>query len=288
LIALSTGSLHTYGLSRVFALAAETGFDGIEVMVDRPNDNRDPAYLRALAERHGLPIVALHSPFVARISGWPSDQMGRLEWTLEMARELEVPVVVTHLPYRVYGLLCQWHGARTRRLFLPVFLLRREPYYHLLRQTEKLAQMEAESGVTIAVENMPARRILGVPLSVYWFNRWDHLARFPHLTLDTTHIGTWGADVLEAYDKLGQRVAHVHLSNYDGREHRAPPDGELALDLLLQRLASDGYRGAISVETSPDAFSAEQPDDCRAALARTLAFCRKHYAPSPESVTPQA
>jgi sugar phosphate isomerase/epimerase len=281
LIALSTGSLHTYGLSRVFALAAEVGFDGIEVMVDRPNDNRDPGYLRTLVERHGLPIVALHSPFVADIPGWPSDQLGRLEWTLDLARELGVPVVVTHLPYRVYGLLLQWHGARTRRVFLPLFLPRREPYYHLLRNKKKLAQMEAESGVTVAVENMPARRLLGMRLSAYWFNGWDDLARFPHLTLDTTHVGTWGAGVLEAYDKLSRRVAHMHLSNFDGREHRPPPDGELALDVLLQRMANDGYQGAVSVECGPEAFAAEHADDCRAALARTLAFCREHYVARP-------
>lgn len=100
------------------------------------------------------------------------------------------------------------------------------------------------------------------------------------LTLDTTHLGTWGADVLHAYDRLRPRVAHVHLSNYDGREHRPPPDGTLALGALLQRLANDGYRGAVSVESHPEAFQAEDPATCRAALARTLAYCRKHYAPS--------
>jgi sugar phosphate isomerase/epimerase len=140
--------------------------------------------------------------------------------------------------------------------------------------------MEADAGVTIAVENMPARRFLGVLRSLYWFNGWDDLARFPHLTLDTTHVGTWGADVLRVYDRLRQRVAHVHLSNYDGREHRPPPDGALALGALLQRLANDGYRGAVSVESNPEAFQAEDPAACRAALSRTLAYCRKHYSPS--------
>jgi sugar phosphate isomerase/epimerase len=277
LIALSTGSLHTYGLSRVFSLAAEVGFEGVEIMVDRPNDNRNASYLRHLSEKHGLPIVALHSPFVRSVPNWPANQLGRLERTVALAQELDVPVVVTHLPYRVYGLRCEWHGARLRRLFLPVFLPRREPYYHLLRHVERLAQMEADSGVTVAVENMPSRRLLGLHLSMYWFNGWDELARFPHLTLDTTHVGTWGADLLEVYAKLAHRVAHVHLSNYDGREHRLPPDGRLSLDALLHCLARDGYRGAISVESGPDAFGAEDERACRAALERTLAFCQKHY-----------
>jgi sugar phosphate isomerase/epimerase len=278
LIALSTGSLHTYGLSRVFQLAAEVGFDGIEVMIDAPNDNRNAAYLEQLSNQHDLPIVALHSPFVYRIPDWPADQLGRLERTVALAQELGVTVVVTHLPYRVYGIVCQWHGAKPRWVLLPVFLPRRGPYYHLLRHEERLAQMEADSGVKIAVENMPARRLLGIPLSLYWFNRVSELSRFPHLTLDTTHIGTWGADPLKVYSTLAHRVAHVHLSNYDGREHRPPPDGQLALDALLHRLAADGFQGAVSIECGPKAFEAEDPQACRAALERTLAFCRQHYS----------
>lgn len=281
MIALSTGSLHTYGLSRIFRLAAEVGFDGIEVMIDRPNDNRNATYLRHLSEEHSLPIVALHSPFVYRIPGWPADQLGRLEQTVALAQALGVPIVVTHLPYRVYGILYQWHGPRPRWGLLPVFWPRRGPYYHLLRHEERLAQMEADSGVQIAVENMPARRLLGIPLSLYWFNRASELARFPHLTLDTTHIGTWGADLLETYGRLADRVAHVHLSNYDGREHRPPPDGWLALDVLLRRLAVDGFRGTVSVECNPEAFEAEDPRACRAALERALAFCRQHYSAAP-------
>jgi sugar phosphate isomerase/epimerase len=277
LITLSTGSLHTYGLARVFALAAQAGFDGIEVMVDKPKDNRDAGYLGRLSEEYALPIVALHSPFVPDVPAWPGDQLGRLEHAVSLAQDLGVPVVVTHLPYRAYGLIVEWQGARTRRLFLPVLWPRREPYYRLVRDAERLAEMEADTGVTIAVENMPDRRFLGLSLPLYWFNHVDALARMTHLTLDTTHIGTWGWDLLDVYERLKGRVVHVHLSNYDGREHRPPPDGHLPLDALLRRLAEDGYRGAISVECGPEAFHAEDPKACRAALKRALAFCRQHY-----------
>ena len=55
MIALSTGSLHSYGLARVFELAAQVGFDGIEVIVDHRHDSRDPAYLHRLSAACGLP-----------------------------------------------------------------------------------------------------------------------------------------------------------------------------------------------------------------------------------------
>ena len=53
-----------------------------------------------------------------------------------------------------------------------------------------------------------------------------------------------------------------------------------ALRLSDDVIAQRDEQGAVSVECGPEAFEAEQPDECRAALARTLAFCRKHYATS--------
>ncbi len=49
MIALSTGSLYTYGTARVFELAAEAGYDGIEILTDHRWDSRQPAYLRRLS-----------------------------------------------------------------------------------------------------------------------------------------------------------------------------------------------------------------------------------------------
>lgn len=277
MIALSTGSLYTYSIARVFALAAKTGFDGIEVMIDKPDDNRNAQYLSSLSEQNRVPIVALHSPFVSGIPGWPDDQLGRLEHTVALAQELGVPVVVMHLPYRVYGIRIEWFGSRTRRFFWPILWPRRKPYYHLLRDRERWAAYESDSGVRIAVENMPARRFLGISVPLYWFNRLDELAQLPHLTLDTTHVGTWKMDLLEVWERLGERVAHVHLANFDGREHRLPTHGDLPLDAFLSRLAADGYAGAISVECGPEVFQAEDEDACRRNLAEVLAFCREHY-----------
>jgi len=276
MITLSTGSLYSYGAARVFELATKAGYDGIEVLADHRWDSRQPAYLRRLSADYGLPIAVLHSPFVVKVPDWPADQLGRLRRTVALAQEVGASTVVTHLPFRLHAIAGHWHAYRPRRFFLPVPLPRRDPYYHFLRNG-LVAELEAETGITVAVENMPSKRFMGLRINGYWFNSPAELSRFPHLTLDTTHLGTWGLDPLVVYEQLRGRVVHVHLSNYDGREHCSPPDGHLPLAELLRRLARDGYQGVITVETDPSALDAGDETKCLAALRRALAFCRSHF-----------
>lgn len=276
MILLSTGTLNTLGLSRIFALAAEAGFDGMEIMVDGRLDTRDARYLRRLSSEHGVPIAVVHSPFLPDVEGWPADQLGRLERTLALAGELGVGLVVTHLPYRLYLMWLTVSGERPFRFTAPLPWLRREPYYALLRDGG-LAALENETGITIAVENMPARRFLRRYWGLYWFNTPEELLRFPHLTLDTTHLGTWGLDPAAVYAQLQDRVVHVHLSNFAaGKEHRPPADGDLALGDFLRVLARKGYAGAISVEGEPNSFRADDEATCLAELRAALAFCREN------------
>jgi len=234
----------------VFALAAETGYDGVEVIIDRRLETRDPVYLRGLCHEYGLPIVAMHSPFVSEVQGWPSDQLGRLLYTVDLAQELGVPLVVAHLPLRFYPVSYLYPLSYCR--FLRRILCPRLEAYVCYVLEGRVNEMETASGVVIAFENMPARRLLGRTIDPYWFNHPDQLVRLPHITLDTTHLGTWKCNPVEEYGRLKGHVVHVHLSNFDGREHRSPLDGHLPLAILLRHLARDGYQGAVCVESTPD------------------------------------
>lgn len=276
-VCLSTGSLHTYGIARVFEVASEAGFDGVELLVDDRWDARHPAYLRRLAQSHGLPIVAVHSPFVPEVAGWPAGQLGRLHRTVALAQDLNVAFVVAHLPQAFGGVSGTWHGSRPRRFSLRVPWPRRGSYDRFLR--DELAEFEVRERITVCVENMPATRLLGFRANTYRHNDPDQLRQFPHLVLDTTHLGTWGLDLLEVYTTLRANVSHVHLSDYDfepRRSHRSPADGQLPLGQLLQRLAADRYSGAIAIEASPAGLNAEQPAACMAMLRGAVAFCRQN------------
>jgi len=258
---LSSGSLYTYGLNRVFALAAEAGFDGVEVLIDMRFDTRQPLYLHRLAERHGLPVLSVHAPFwPARLDAWPHDNPGSVGAAAELAAAMGAGVVVAHLPH--------W----------------RDYAYERWLRTGLPAWQAAHPQVLVAVENMPVKWFRWwplAPLDLWRLNRMHEWGTFPHLMLDTTHLGTKGLDPLVVYDGMREQVAHVHLSNARRvgrrvREHRRLEDGDLALGAFLGRLAATGYGGLVVVELDPRSLDAEDEDKVRAHLRRQIAFCRKH------------
>jgi sugar phosphate isomerase/epimerase len=140
---------------------------------------------------------------------------------------------------------------------------------------EGLSSFDGSSGPRVCVENMPARRILGLRLNVHWWNTVKEWQRLPNLALDTTHLGTWGLDIMNVYRGSRARVRHVHLSNFNGREHRRLEDGHLPLADLLDALRVDGYKGHIVVELAPEALEAHDERKVLAHLKNQAAFCRK-------------
>lgn len=259
--AFSTGSLYTYGLDRVFALAAEAGFDGLEVLIDPRFDTRQPAYLRRLMERYNLPILSVHAPFrPRRLTAWPRNQPESIAATAEIARAVGAKVVIVHLPY--------W---------------RERGYLRWLRG-QLGAWQQAHSDLVIAVENMPLKWVRWwpfAPLEMWLMNQLEEWEAFPHLNLDTTHLGTKGLDPLAVYERVRERVVHVHLSNArrEGRrvqEHCRLEDGFLPLGELIARLAQDGYDGVAAVELHPDVLEAEDEEKVRLHLRQQVTFCRQH------------
>jgi sugar phosphate isomerase/epimerase len=275
-IALSTGSLHTYGISRVFELAAEAGFEAIEILIDHRWDTRHPAYLSRLSHGSGLPIIAVHSPFVPAVPGWSSDPLGRLRESAALARDLGAGIVVTHLPLRIHAVRIEFFGLSRRPTNLPLPIPVSGDYRRFLENG--LGRFEEEEGVRVGVENMPAKRILGRRVEIHSLNTLDALDNLSHLTLDTTHLATWGLDPVEVYGRSKKRVLHIHLSNFDGTEHKLPQEGQLPLGDFLRQLKRDGYDGAVSVELGPDVLQADDEERVRVHLRRAFTFCRERLA----------
>jgi len=275
LIALSTGSLYSYGLNRVFDLAAQAGFQGIEVLVDQRWDTRQAHYLKTLQETCGLPIVSLHSPFAPGIQGWePPGQLNHLQRTIALAQELGARHVVAHLPFRFADTWLNIPWLREKPVLLPIPIPRDGSYRRFLLNG---LEAGAAAGVTVVVENLPCRKLLGFTYNGYQMNSLAEWGSLPHLNFDTTHLGTWGYDILAVYEQVKARVRHVHLSNFNGKEHRPPWDGHLPLDELLRRLRRDAFTGILCVELDPAPLQAEDEEKVQANLRRSYEFCQEHY-----------
>ena len=248
-VAFSTGSLHPFGLERVFGWAAEAGFDGVEVMMDDRWDTHQPAYLAGLAERHGLPILALHPPIYA--GAWRLGREETLVRSARLARRVSCPLGVAHPP----------------------------PPGRPLRRWAQGPLAAAREEVTVAVENMPANGpgFFGVRRASCHLP--EHLAGVGEVTLDTSHVGASGVDLLAAREVLAGQLRHVHLSDSNlvlGKDdHRLPGRGKLPLAPFLAALAADGYPGAVSLELKPWPLGTPDPKVILERMRAALDFTRE-------------
>lgn len=271
-IILSSGSLFNFDLATVMALAAETGFDGLELMVDYRRETHHLPHLQKLITNHQLPIMAVHSPFAGLPHGWPHDPVGIIQHSVHLAEGLGAQTVVVHPPprwVRLQGLVIapQHHW----KLSIPLPVAGLGHFGRWLQQ--KLPDFQAQTSVKIALENMPRRWLGPWCLKPHHFNTPAQLRQFPHLTLDTTHVGTWREDLLQVYAHLKSQVAHVHLSNYNGREHQLLDNGSLPLAAFLAQLVTDGFAGLVSLELGPVSLQAEDEPKLRQNLRDSLTFC---------------
>lgn len=252
---LSTGSLWSYSLERVFHFAVEAGFDGLELLVDMRWETRQADYLQKVINAYEMPIQAVHSPFLPNIPGWPDDQPGRVGASVELASAIGAEVVVHHLPARIGYVWLQMPGR-----FFPIPFPRNLDAAYRRWLESDYRSFQTAAPVKLCIENMPAFHRFGRRWNLWHWNTVKEIVRFPSLTLDTTHLGTWGMEPVETYPQLEGRVAHIHLSNYDGREHIRPEIGRLHLDKFLSHLTQTGYGGHITLELEPEDLGAGQPD----------------------------
>ncbi|MEW6232451.1 MAG: sugar phosphate isomerase/epimerase [Chloroflexota bacterium] len=276
MIALSTGSLYSYGLGRAFALAKEAGFQGVEVLVDDRWDTRQADYLNQLQREHAIPIVAVHSPFVPRVQGWERDQISRVKRTVALAEAVGARAVVVHLPLGMAHVWIYAPSFQERAFAVPLPFRPQRLYREWL--VHELADYQATVKPTIVVENLPYKRFLGLRFNRYELNDLDALSRFAHVNLDTTHWATGHFDILAIYERLAGRIAHVHLSNYNGEEHQLPTNGVLPLDKLLQRLRADHFPGIVTLELDPRPLGAEDEDRVRLNLRQSYEFCQRNLS----------
>ncbi len=219
-----------------FRLAAELGYDGVEVMVWTDRGSQDLVRLRRYVRRYGVPVLAVHAPcllITQRV--WSPDPVERLRRSVQVAGELGATTVVTHPPFR-------WQ----RR--------------YIDRFPDLVAELTNTSGIAVAVENMfPVRRKLGgrigreVTVSAFVPSIDPTDPGHRHYTLDLSHTAAAGMDALALADRMGAGLTHVHLADGSGAprdEHLVPGRGGQPCAQLCDRLRTTGFTGQVVLEVN--------------------------------------
>jgi sugar phosphate isomerase/epimerase len=217
-----------------FRLAAELGYDGVEVMVWTDKDSQELPQLRRYARRYRMPVLAVHAPcllITQRV--WSADPAVRLRRSVDVARELGARTVVVHPPFR-------WQRRYVQRF------------------PDLVDELEDTTGIEIAVENMfPARRQLGfgreVAVSAYApsIDPTEHGHR--HYTLDLSHTAAADMDAVALAARMGDGLTHLHLADGSGAprdEHLVPGRGGQPCAQLCEQLRTTGFTGQVVVEVN--------------------------------------
>ena len=249
-IGLSTAAVFPDDLRVACRMAADAGYDGVEVMVHAAPESQDVATLRRVLADHGLVALSVHAPcLLISLSVWTTDPLVKLARSVELAETLGAPTVVTHPPF-------VWQRAAAARF------------------ADTVAELDER--VVVAVENMFPTRVRRQLINGYR-PHWDPVsAGHRHLTLDLSHTATAGVDALDMRERMGSRLAHLHLADGSGSrrdEHLVPGRGTQPCAEVLSGLSTSGFRGAVIVEISTKTVS---PDQRARDLAESLTFARTH------------
>jgi sugar phosphate isomerase/epimerase len=223
----STGPFYMLPLGQAFEAIAKAGYRGIEVMVTSERESQSASSLSALSEDFGISVGVIHAPFLVLTRRvFSTDPLEKIKRSVDLAQGVGAGTIVVHPPY-------QWQMSYAR-------------WCH-----QELEPFSVREGITVAVENMFPVWVRGRGIA---FHRWtgiEDMRRFGQVVLDTSHLAVTGIDIVTAYEELADRVVHIHLSNNlgTGRDSHSPmTQGVLPIGAFLERVASSGYAGTITVE----------------------------------------
>jgi sugar phosphate isomerase/epimerase len=223
----------------------ELGFDTIDIFAD-PLEMSDieRRLIKFECDRAGLPIVSIACVALGLSDFNPSVQQfhrQRVEAYLDLAREYQ---------------------ARNVLLVLGEYLWQREviapedQWRTAVENVRRLGEYAADLGLEIALEMEPFRESLlnTVPEMARFLAEVDRPA--VQANVDISHMVLAG-QAPESLEQLRGRIAHVHISDCDGRKHGDLPPGRGVVSFppyldALSRMGLGERTIAIELEYSPE------------------------------------
>lgn len=214
------------------------GFDTVDIFADPLDlEIRERRLIPRVTAECGLPIVSICCVAVGLIDFNPSVQRFH------------------HQRVKSYLDLCYEYGAQNLLLVLGEYVWQREvippaqQWQLALEQTRSLGRYAAELGLEIAIELEPFQ--LSLVNSIETMLRLLDDVGLPNVraNCDISHLHLVRTPP-EEVGRLAGRIAHVHLSDCDGRVHGDLPPGRGVTPIrdYLDAIQATGYDGAVSIE----------------------------------------
>ena len=247
---LSTSSLAGYWLHRIFSLAKQAEFDGIDMSIDFDTyDSYDAVYIDSLITSTDLPVVSITAP-ERRLNKKQCDQI------LSLADDLGVQVVNLHPPHRL-DREKDWFGE-----YLQV-VAKKYP------------------NIVINIINAPPKTWLYI-ISEYGDARPETIKKITeHTALSIENVDPEsGVDLMKTLILLGSTMWLVYLSDKDdSKVGLFPGEGTMPLESLLIKLQDIGYSGHFALTVDPRSLLAGSPDaTVITCMLRSREFLSKYFS----------
>jgi sugar phosphate isomerase/epimerase len=262
-ITLSSGTLYTFALRKVFAIASELEFDGIELIINQEFQRVNSVQLvQELQE--SVPILSIHAPFMP-LDGWGTP-IDSLKHSVELADKCGIPLVNFHPP--------SWMGFEVG----------------FWRWLYKIGDFQKEIGtdkVLVTLENMPWVGKFNINPHILSDTRKfiDFIEeRNLFMTFDCTHMGSGKANFINDFYLCynSGKIRNIHFSDYGhGREHLIPGHGMLPLTRFLNHLSNTDYNNTVTLELSPHEFPKDE-EIIKASLTEILEYLRRETRKEPK------
>jgi sugar phosphate isomerase/epimerase len=216
----------------------EIGFDTIDILADPLEiDIRERRLIKDTCRDADIPIISVCCC-----------ALGIADFGAPV-REFHLRRVESHLDF------CYELEARNLLLVLGEYVWQREviapkdQWMWAVEQVQKAGDYAARLGLEIAIELEPFRESIVNSLDrmVEFIGQVNHQQVQANLDISHLHLSKSAAAGIK---HLKGRIAHVHLSDCDGKKHGDLPPGRGVVDFppYLEALRDTGYDGVVSIE----------------------------------------
>ncbi len=233
-------SLGVYPTKEIFSACAEAGITHIELS---PHDDdyarifADAENIKKMAKERGICLRSLHLPFGDKSFNFCAPDVAAREETMRLQKGMLRIAAALGMHYVIV------HGG------IPLPQTEREAYLRIARENIAALQVEASDlGIHVCVESLLPSCIGRSSKELLYI-----LSAHPDLRVcfDPNHL--FDEEHTALLRAVGDRVAAVHFSDYDGLDERHWMPGEGVIDWreIVRTLSEIGYEGPYLYEVNP-------------------------------------